>query len=91
MPAQETVAAQAPVAPIKALLTDVSLRHGSNHVNVNNNRGFAMLDGQLVEVVRLGKNESRIRRSLANNGDTEKVATNLLTEYTHPVKQWPAT
>lgn len=70
--------------PVKDLLKDVILKHTETKVNVLNNRGFAKLNGELVEVVRRGEKQTRIRRSLTTNGETELVATGDLTDYTHP-------
>lgn len=66
------------------LIEDVALRHEPNQVNIKNNRGFALLSGAVVEVVRRGKTSTRIRKNLEGNTDTELVSTADLAGYTHP-------
>lgn len=72
----------------EALPPNTVVRHCDNNVNINNNRAFAFLMSEdqvqeLVEVVRRGREMTRIRRSLVANTQTELVHSNLLTGYRH--------
>lgn len=53
-------------------------------VNTSNNRGYAMYQGRLVEVVRRGGNNTRIRTTLNGNDTHFLVPSAELQEYYHP-------
>lgn len=80
----ETIPTSTPVVGI--IQHEVNVRaDGLGEKNNINNHGRAMLfeNGSYipVEVVRCGEKTTRIRRSLEDNGPTEKVETGILFNY----------
>jgi len=64
------------------VVTEVVLHHDMNPgINTINNRGFATLNGELVEVVRRGPRFTRIRTNLNFNASTILVFTSELAHY----------
>jgi hypothetical protein len=71
---------------VSDLVEEVTFRHEPNDLNVRNNRGFALYNGRLVEIVRRGLKNTRVRYSLDDNGQTLLVPTAELEGYTHPTQ-----
>lgn len=74
----------APALVVAEMTADVTTKHEINFVNVRNNRGFAMVDGKVVEVVRKCHKNSRVRKALDCNGPTHTLPTRHLLGYVHP-------
>lgn len=74
----------APALVVAEMTADVATKHETNFVNVRNNRGFAMVDGKVVEVVRKCSKTSRVRKALDSNGPTHTIPTRHLIGYIHP-------
>jgi len=81
-------------ASVRRIASEHSKRHSTQPKgrNTTNSRGFAIHSNgkyaAVVEVVRLGKHNSRIRRDYqkGNSSKTEKVKTGSLRDYFHPSK-----
>lgn len=63
---------------------EYTLRHFTgNQVNTLNNRAFAVHKGKVLEVVRRGEKNTRVRDSLDRNTDSYLVPTSELEDYYH--------